>query len=137
MKLLLTHWRLFAAAAAAGSLAVALYLRQRQRRHDPRRIEQQRRQRLHRIGRIVEAEIVDLIDLPRSAADSSSRRTQGAPLERWVVYRYTISGVTYEAAQEVPASSAPWPSGRRVANVKYDPANPADSMLLLPTAGAD
>ncbi len=120
MKLALAHWRLVGVlglASAAGALAL---LRSRTPA-DPLQRERERQRRLARIGRIVEGTVVEVIEPAEAAGERRS--------SRWVVYRYSIAGVTYEAAQEVADPALPLLSGQ-TASVRYDPANPGNSILI-------
>lgn len=96
--------------------------RRRWRRKNPEELERLRRLRVSRDGRIASAEIIDWADA--GPADSSSRA---------LIYRYEVAGVTYEAAQVI----ANFPSAALLAeglsglesHVKYDPRNPANSII--------
>lgn len=130
--------------SAAGALSVAavvLFLRTRWRR-DPDEIERRRRERVSRIGRIAHADIMDLLET--EAAPPPRRglrfillaRSSPPTLRRvLVVYRYMVSGVAYETAQDLTAftASTRLAAVRQVASVKYDPANPSNSILVADT----
>ena len=51
-----------------------------------------------------------------------------------VCYSYSISGVSYETAQDVTGLEERAPLDRMVAgqpaSIKYDPSNPSDSILI-------
>ena len=136
-------------ALGAGALVVAVTaaaLRQLfQKPENPEDEERRRRSQLNQVGRIVEGLVVELVEsqgTPAPAPDSAmfSRRKAAATqpcgngLRRLVRYSYSIAGVTYETAQDVTgleerlcleriASGQP-------ASVKYDPANPSNSILV-------
>jgi hypothetical protein len=129
---------------AVGAVALRSYFR---KPDDPEDEERRRRFQLNQVGRIVEGLVVELVesegfDPPPESTSSSAlnRRKQVAPrpggngLRRLVRYSYSIAGVTYETAQDVTgleerlcleriASGQP-------ASVKYDPANPSNSILV-------
>jgi hypothetical protein len=124
----------------------AAALRQYYRKpEDPEDEERRRRSQLNQVGRIVEGLVVELVESqgsPVPAPDSGKfprhkaapARPAGNGLRRLVRYSYSIAGVTYETAQDVTgleerlcleriASGQP-------ASVKYDPANPSNSILV-------
>lgn len=124
-----------AALAAAG----AGFLFYRLRKRDPEQIERRRRERLQRIGRVAQGEILEIME-PEPAEDHTppDRKTRRKRLLRQrplIVYRYTISGVRYEAAQDVldPLAENWLAMTGRVASIRYDPANPSNSVLLAGT----
>jgi len=137
-------WRILlgAAAAAAVSASAAFYW---WRRHppDPEEIERQRRSHLNQVGRIVEGQVVELRETPAEAAEPSgglglfqkkhvpALANSGRTL---VCYSYSISGVTYETAQDITGLEERVHLERLVAgqpaSVKYDPANPSNSILV-------
>jgi hypothetical protein len=148
LRLLLAHpYILFGSAAAVLLLAVLLWWRRRP--VDPEEIERSRREYLSRVGRIVEGEILEILEepgpppLPASSRNltNPSRRRRAAPLgapgdgsRHLVRYTYSISGVTYETAQDVTgfeerACLHQLVSGQP-ASVKYDPQSPGNSMLI-------
>ena len=100
--------------AAAGALVwlVARYIR---RSRSPEERERRRRIRLHIIGRLTEVTIYQ--------ADSSILQ-----------YGYEISGVAYDTTQDISAleSYLPRPAEQLVgtAVAKYDPQNPANSIIM-------
>jgi hypothetical protein len=114
-------------------------------------IEHQRRAYVNRIGRIVEGQVLDVVDHSKNSAngaasneiDSAKRatlfakkradvHTNGAQL--LLYYCYSISGVTYETAQDVTGLEErlflTQVAAGQVASVKYDPSNPSNSILL-------
>jgi hypothetical protein len=139
-------WRIAGGAAVLVVAVTAAALRQFYRKpEDPEDEERRRRSQLNQVGRIVEGLVVELVESQGSAApapDSAKfSRRKAAPsqpagngLRRLVRYSYSIAGVTYETAQDVTgleerlcleriASGQP-------ASVKYDPANPSNSILV-------
>jgi len=90
----------------------------------------------HRAGRVAQCEIPDIIE-PETASDHArlnrpAARAAPGPWRALVVYRYTISGVCYETTQDVtePLSGDRPPMPGQVASLKYDPANPSNSILV-------
>jgi hypothetical protein len=113
---------LIAATAIAGT-ALWLY----RRRKTPEQIERERRLRISEIGRITTGTVIDVSELESGK--------QGEL--QLLIFRYDVSGVSYEASQDVthlrhlvdlhtcriglPAS------------VRYDPANPGNSIVVAET----
>ncbi len=134
-------------AAAAVVLAAGGFVAWwRRRPRDPDEVERRRRAYLNEVGRIVEGHIVEITDAlpsePRPKSTALFARKNGAnsnggghPLPRpLVVYTYSISGVSYETAQDISgleerACLAGLVAGQH-ASVKYDPANPSNSILI-------
>jgi hypothetical protein len=131
----------------AGAVAVLLVgsLLYRWRSRPPNLEEIERRRRLHvnQVGRIAEGRVTELIQT--NPSDSGMRRKAGffsrgngsaaAPASRQMVcYTYSISGVTYETAQDVTGFEERVHLTRIVAgqpaSVKYDPSNPSNSILV-------
>ncbi len=132
------------ASGAALAAAGALYW---WRRHppDPEEIERRRRAHLNQVGRIVEGEITEIVEAPAAPQPppGGSRGLFRKPAPRGpapdggrklVFYSYSISGVTYETAQDITGLEERACLDRLVAgqpaSVKYDPANPSDSILV-------
>ncbi len=113
---------LIAAAAIAGT-ALWIY----KRRKTPEQIERERRLRISEIGRITTGTVIDVSEL------ESGKRGE----LQLLIFRYDVSGVSYEASQDVthlrhlvdlhtcriglPAS------------VRYDPSNPGNSIVVAET----
>lgn len=107
---------------------------------DPSDIERERRAYLNRIGRIVEGQVLEIVDHPRSpqelkaSAARGKRRGASNGTQKLLYYTYSISGVTYETAQDVTGLEERLHLSRvaagQVASVKYDPSNPSNSILL-------
>jgi uncharacterized protein DUF3592 len=112
---------------------------------DPEEDERRRRSHLNQVGRIVEGYVVEIVEaLGTPAADSGagflSRRKTPAPsaadecARRLVRYSYSISGITYETAQDVTGLEERLCLERlaagQPASVKYDPSNPSNSILV-------
>ena len=140
-------WRMLLGAVAAAALAAggALYWRLR-RPPDLEEAERQRRSHLNLVGRIVEGEVVEILDAPprpaQPAADRKLFRKKKATAPghssndggKIICYSYSISGVTYETAQDITGLEERACLDRLVAgqpaSVKYDPANPSNSILV-------
>jgi len=130
------------AVLAVGSAAVALW---RRRPRDAEEVERRRRARVNQVGRIVEGYVLEIFEVPAeitttTTAFSAFRRRKRAPstadngLRKLVRYTYSISGVTYEAAQDLTdleerACLSRLVNGQHV-SVKYEPANPSNSILV-------
>jgi len=110
------------------------------RRRDPEEVERRRREHVNRIGRIAQAEILEVSDRedaphrrPRWAIFRSSIAAfSPGSVRRIILYRYTVSGVRYETAQELTGVflDIPLPSQGHTVSVKYDPAHPGNSILV-------
>lgn len=136
--------RVWAGAGAAAAILIGTLL-YRWRSHPPTPEEIERRRRLHvnQVGRIAEGRVTELIQT--NPTDSEKRRKSGlfgrrngsvtSPASRQMVcYTYSISGVTYETAQDVTGLEERVHLHRIVAgqpaSVKYDPSNPSNSILV-------
>lgn len=142
MKELLADWKLLLA-LGGGSLAALVMIVYAFVRPavNPEDEERKRRLHLNLIGRIAEGQVVELAEhqppvveerrrlfgsRPRPLADNRPRHL--------VSYSYAISGVTYQTAQDITGLESQVRFERLVAghpaSVKYDPANPSDSILV-------
>jgi hypothetical protein len=129
----------FLGAAAALLIAAAALWWWRRRPRDPEEIERRRREYLSRVGRIVEGEILEILEAPGVAAGHPGRgqgavAPNGNRLRSLVCYTYAISGVTYETAQDVTGFEERACLDQLItgqpASVKYDPQSPGNSMLI-------
>jgi hypothetical protein len=141
-----THWRLIIGAAALVAVAATVtFYRLFGKPDDPEGEERRRRSQLNQVGRIVEGRVVELVETvptptPESGSGMFSRHKSpasgaGANLARRLVrYSYSISGVTYETAQDVTGLEERLCLERlaagQPASVKYDPSNPSNSILV-------
>jgi len=139
-------WRIAAGAAAVFIAAVAVILQRVFRKaEDPEAEERRRRFQLNQVGRIVEGLVVELVESPATASPEVEpgmfSRQKAAPLagsagrlRRLIRYSYSISGVTYETAQDVTGLEERLCLERlaagQPASVKYDAANPSNSILV-------
>ena len=142
MKALLADWKLVVAigGGAIAALAMIAYAFFRPA-VDPEETERRRRLHLNQIGRIAEGQVVELVEHPPEAKESRKRLFGGdaRPLEarrsrHLVSYSYSISGVTYHTAQDITGLQGQIHFERLVAgqpaSVKYDTANPSDSIIV-------
>jgi len=114
-------------------------------------MEHERRAYVNRVGRIVEGRVLELVDRGRNGAGESAalaeavqeseglfakHRTKAAisSAQKLLYYSYSISGVSYETAQDVTGMEERLHLTRvaagQIASVKYDPSNPSNSILL-------
>ena len=123
-------WALNAAALAV--VGGAFISRLLGRSPDPEEIERQRRAYLNQIGRIVEGQITDLVEVSEDTARSKSKIAD--PRRKLVCYSYSISGVSYETAQDITSLEGHAGLERIItglpASIKYDPSNPSNSILI-------
>ena len=142
MKSLIADWKMLAAvvgaALAGGAMIAYAFFRPAV---DPEEAERKRRLHLNQIGRIAEGQVVELAE---HAAEPklSSRGIFGGKAQplattrarQLVSYSYAISGVTYHTAQDITGLESQVRLERLVAgqpaSIKYDPANPVDSILV-------
>lgn len=138
--------RLMIGVAAAVIVAAAMLLhRHFQKPEDPEDEERRRRFQLNQVGRIVEGLVVELVETPGTPApestsvpvsqqDSSVSGGGAFGMRRLIRYSYSIAGVTYETAQDVTGLEERLCLERlaagQPASVKYDPANPSNSILV-------
>ena len=132
-------WRIWAAVGAAATVAAGAMVSQWLRRPpDPDEAERKRRSYVNQVGRIVEGHVVELIvEEPAPAAQGESQSGSGKPERngrKLVCYSYSISGVSYETAQDLTGLENRVVLDRLVAgqpaSIKYDPSHPANSILL-------
>ena len=127
--------------AAAGA-----YFLFRKKPEDSSELERERRAYVNRVGRIVEGHILEVVDdtgagieakQPPAQPSRLGKQTPLAPKngsQKLLYYTYSISGVTYETAQDVSGLEEQGLLKRiavgQAASVKYDPSNPSNSILL-------
>lgn len=108
---------------------------------DPEEAERKRRLHLNQIGRIAEGQVVELAEhqpdpQPPSRGLFGGKAPPPATIRprQLVTYSYAISGVTYHTAQDITGLESQVRMERLVAgqpaSIKYDPANPVDSILV-------
>ena len=126
------------AAVAGGALIAYAFFRPAL---DPEEAERKRRLHLNQIGRIAEGQVVELAEhaaepkpASRGLFGSKPQPPTTARARRLVSYSYAISGVTYHTAQDITGLESQVRLERLVAgqpaSIKYDPANPVDSILV-------
>jgi LPXTG-motif cell wall-anchored protein len=134
------NWLPVAGLAVLIILGIIFWLRRKP--EDPHEEERQRRAYLNRVGRIVEGQVLEVVDHPHAPAGTKQAGIFGkrpaAALangtQKLLYYTYSISGVTYETAQDITGLEEQAHLGRVVAgqpaSVKFDPSNPSNSILL-------
>ena len=143
MKLLLSDWHnLLPLAGLVVLVAVGIIFWLRRNPEDAAEIERQRRAYLNRVGRIVEGQVLEVVEhagssaQPKHGGKISKTSVAAAPNgnQRLLYYTYSISGVTYETAQDITGLEERLHLTRvaagQTASVKYDPSNPSNSILL-------
>jgi hypothetical protein len=148
LKHLFSNWsELLPIAGLVVMAAIGIVVWLRRKPIDNSEIERQRRAYLNKVGRIVEGQILDISETPLPSDDSAHRASaarnssvklaSAAPTngtQRLLYYTYSISGVTYETAQDVTGLEERLHLKRaavgQTASVKYDPSNPSNSILL-------
>ncbi len=142
MKELLADWKLLLAVVGGGVAAILLIIYAFVRPAvNPEEEERERRLHLNLIGRIAEGQVVELAEHPapvteqrRGLLGSRPRPLQDNGPRHLVSYSYSISGVTYQTAQDITGLESQVRFERLVAgqpaSVKYDPSNPSDSILV-------
>jgi hypothetical protein len=153
LKHLFSNWsELLPVAGLVVMAAIGFILWLRRKPIDDSEIERQRRAYLNKVGRIVEGQILEISENAFPADDArqhstpakyNSGSTSGAKTtaaastngtQRLIYYTYSISGVTYETAQDVTGLEERLHLKRaavgQTASVKYDPSNPSNSILL-------
>ena len=144
MKELLNDWHdWLPLAGVAVVVLVGIVLWLRRKPEDEGDVERQRRAYLNRVGRIVEGQVLEIVEHVRDASDPAAKphgmfQKRAAPsvngTQKLLYYTYSISGVTYETAQDVTGLEERLHLTRvaagQTASVKYDPSNPSNSILL-------
>lgn len=143
MRYFLSDWHnLLPVAGLVVLAAITVILWIRRKPKDPAEVERERRAYLNRIGRIVEGQVLEIMDHRRDPLESGTphllgkRRAPAAanPSQKLLYYTYSISGVTYETAQDITGFEERLYLSRiaagQIASVKYDPSNPSNSILL-------
>jgi hypothetical protein len=145
LKNFLSDWQnLIPVAGLVVLAAVVVFFWLRRKQPDAAEIERERRAYLNRVGRIVEGQVLEIVE------DAGNPSPDGKGLERpadlakghgnshaavrLLYYTYAISGVTYETAQDITGLEERLHLTRvaagQTASVKYDPSNPSNSILL-------
>jgi hypothetical protein len=146
LKNLPIDWRIAVGAAAlVVAVAAAILHSLFKKPEDPADQERRRRFQLNQVGRIVEGLVVEVLETPASPPpppssgmfsrhSNAAPQTAGSSVRRLVRYSYSISGITYETAQDVTGLEERVCLERiaagQPASVKYDPSNPSNSILV-------
>jgi hypothetical protein len=122
-------FRLYPVLAFGAIAAIVGYaLLSRRNKKTPQQLEYERRTQLTLGGRIIDGNVIDVLELEES--DSGQQMTL-------LIYKYDVAGVTYEASQDVThlRQFIDLYSCRLglLASVKYDPHNPGDSVVISET----
>ena len=116
-------YALLGAVAAGVLIAAGAWLRGR--RKTPEQVELERRLRISEIGRITDGTVIDVKELSSPA---------GPHEMQLLVFQYDVAGVSYEASQDVSSlrHRVDLHSCRSglMTSVKYDPANPGNSIVI-------
>jgi len=140
---ILANWReMLPLAGLVVMAAIGIVVWLRRKPEDASEIERQRRAYLNKVGRIVEGQVLEISEHTPPAeksrqSGSFAKRSIAATsngTQRLLYYTYSISGVTYETAQDVTGLEERLHLTRaavgQTASVKYDPSNPSNSILL-------
>jgi len=143
LKELFADWHNWLPVAGLAALLIAgIVYWLRRKPEDAADIERQRRAYLNRVGRIVEGQVLEVVDQAHESRDAKraglfGKRSPAGSLnshQKLLYYTYSISGVTYETAQDITGLEEQAHLGRVIAgqpaSVKYDPSNPSNSILL-------
>ena len=144
MKELLKDWHNSLPLLGVAVLAlVGIVYWLRRKPEDADEIERKRWAFLNRVGRIVEGQILEIVEQSRDLQEArpssilEKRKTSTVAANgtrKLLYYTYSISGVTYETAQDVTGLEERLCLERlaagQPASVKYDPSNPSNSILV-------
>ena len=146
MKELLNDWHEWLPLAGiAVVVLVGLGFWLRRKPEDESDVERQRCAYLNRVGRIVEGQVLEIVEHTPDPRDRAAKppgmfQKRVVPsafsngTQKLLYYTYSISGVTYETAQDITGLEEAKHLGRvaagQTASVKYDPSNPSNSILL-------
>jgi hypothetical protein len=120
MNALTTYGPITAGAIAVG---VGVWHWIRTHRITPEQRERMRRERLSKIGRICDGTVIDLREISQN----------GNGVQRMLVYQYDVSGVTYEASQDITQlHNIEVLEGKFgvASSVRYDPHTPGKSIVI-------
>jgi len=128
------NWQVWALNAASFAVVGGAFISKLLGRSpDPDEVERQRRAYLNQIGRIVEGQITDLVEVAEDKAQRKSAK-EVVGRRKLVCYSYSISGVSYETAQDITSLEGRAGMERIItglpASIKYDPSNPSNSILI-------
>jgi len=125
----MNSFRFYPVLAFGATAAIVGYaLLSRRNKKSPEQLEKERRMELTRGGRILDGNVIDVLELEDD---------ETGQLMILLVYNYDVAGVTYEASQDVThlRQFIDLYSCRLglPASVKYDPHNPGDSIVISET----
>jgi hypothetical protein len=125
----MNSFRLYPIVALGAAAAIVGYaLLSRKNKKPAEQIERERRMQLTLGGRIIDGNVIDVLELEESESGQQMIL---------LVYKYDVAGVTYEASQDVThlRQFIDLYSCRLglPASVKYDPHNPGDSLVISET----
>jgi hypothetical protein len=82
----------------------------------------------------VEGQITDLVEVAEDAVPRKRTKEIVDGQRKLVCYSYSISGVSYETAQDITTLQGRTELNRIItglpASIKYDPSNPSNSILI-------
>lgn len=140
LKAFLSDWHnLLPVAGIVVPAGIGIFLWLRRKPEDTEEMERRRRAHVNRVGRIVEGRVLEIAEQPRHSPPGTKKGKQGGPLpgsgvQKLLHYTYSISGVSYETAQDVTGLEERLHLTRiaagQIASVKYDPSNPSNSILI-------
>jgi len=140
LRAFLSDWHNLLPVAGIVVLAgIGIFLWLWRKPEDAEELERRRRAYVNRVGRIVEGRVLEIADQARHLPQGTKKGKQGGPLpgsgvQRLLHYTYSISGVSYETAQDVTGLEERLHLTRiaagQTASVKYDPSNPSNSILI-------
>ena len=125
MNAVLRLYPLLAMGALGATLAISAWARRH--RKTPEQRERERRLRISEQGRITDGTVIDV----------SEMKLNGSGELQLLIYQYDVAGVSYEASQDVThlrhmvdlhTCRVGLP-----ASIKYDPANPGNSIVVAET----
>jgi LPXTG-motif cell wall-anchored protein len=136
------NWLPLLGVAVLALIGIIFWLRRKP--EDADEIERKRCAFLNRVGRIVEGQVLEIVEHSRDSREArpsgilekrrSTTVASANGTRKLLYYTYSISGVTYETAQDVTGLEERLHLTRvatgQTASVKYDPSNPSNSILL-------
>ncbi len=116
--------RLYMLGLGTAGIALASYALLHRKPVDPDDIEHQRRTWLNTVGRITDGTVIDVQEITTAANRPATM----------LIYQYDVSGVSYEASQDVTYLRQ-WINLHSCrlglpTSVKYDSRNPGNSMVI-------
>ena len=117
-------YRLYSLLVGGVAFGIAGYALLRRKSKSADAIERERRDLLGEIGRITDGTVIDVQELVENPQRPATL----------LIYQYAVAGVSYEASQDVTYLRQ-WINLQSCrlsvpASVRYDPANPGNSMVI-------